>query len=159
MQVLAATIETQGWRKNDFSWTVDGELVIFGPFDCGRGDVDDGRGDVRRWRALTPVDGEPGQSPGYDFTPCPRWDAGRVGVRLRCGGRPRYVPPVGFGLGWRAASQSHRWTRYSLGAPGGIRTHTVAGLSDLPLPVGIRGLRSHSPRQYGTGQGQVPRET
>jgi hypothetical protein len=30
-------------------------------------------------------------------------------------------------------------------APGGSRTHTVAGLSDLPLPVGIRGL-IHSAR-------------
>lgn len=41
MKVLTATREKQGRRNNDFSWTVDGELVFFPPLDCSRGSVDD----------------------------------------------------------------------------------------------------------------------
>lgn len=44
MKVLTATRETQGWRDNDFSWTVEGELVFFVPIECGRGSIDDGCG-------------------------------------------------------------------------------------------------------------------
>jgi hypothetical protein len=41
MKVFTATSETQGLRDNDFSWTVEGELVFFAPIECGRGYVDD----------------------------------------------------------------------------------------------------------------------
>lgn len=41
MKVLAATRETQGWRDNDFCCTLEGELVLFPPFECGRGSIDD----------------------------------------------------------------------------------------------------------------------
>ena len=39
MKVLVATHETQGKRKNDFSWTTDGEPVLFG-FECDGERVD-----------------------------------------------------------------------------------------------------------------------
>jgi hypothetical protein len=41
MKVLTATSQTQGWRHNDFCWAVEGELVFFAPFECGRGSIDD----------------------------------------------------------------------------------------------------------------------
>jgi hypothetical protein len=41
MNVLTATSHTQGWRDNDFCWTVEGELVFMPPIECGRGSVDD----------------------------------------------------------------------------------------------------------------------
>jgi hypothetical protein len=41
MKVLTATSQKQGWCDNDFSWTVEGELVFFAPFECGRGFIDD----------------------------------------------------------------------------------------------------------------------
>ncbi len=41
MKVLTATSQTQGWRDNDFCWTVEGELVFFVPFECGWGFIDD----------------------------------------------------------------------------------------------------------------------
>lgn len=44
MNVLTATSQTQGWRDNDFCWTVEGELVLLPPLECGRGSVDDGCG-------------------------------------------------------------------------------------------------------------------
>jgi hypothetical protein len=31
MKVLISTDQTQGWRANDFCWTVEGELVFFPP--------------------------------------------------------------------------------------------------------------------------------
>jgi hypothetical protein len=52
MQVLAATIDTQGWRENDFCWAVEGELVFFAPFDCTRGYIDDGCGCRRSMAGL-----------------------------------------------------------------------------------------------------------
>jgi len=33
MKILVATKQTQGQRKNDFSWTDDGEILCFG-FEC-----------------------------------------------------------------------------------------------------------------------------
>jgi hypothetical protein len=36
MKVLTATSDTQGWRDNDFCWTVEGELVLLAPIECGR---------------------------------------------------------------------------------------------------------------------------
>jgi hypothetical protein len=39
MKVLVATKEKQGVRKNDFSWTNEGELVMFG-FECDGESVD-----------------------------------------------------------------------------------------------------------------------
>lgn len=44
MQVFTATKATQGQRDNDFSWSVEGELVIRHPSECGSGSVDDGCG-------------------------------------------------------------------------------------------------------------------
>lgn len=41
MKVLTATGQTQGWRDNDFCWTVEGELVLFVPIECSRGTTDD----------------------------------------------------------------------------------------------------------------------
>ena len=41
MKVLTATGQTQGWRDNDFCWTVEGELVFFVPIECSRGTIDD----------------------------------------------------------------------------------------------------------------------
>ena len=41
MKVLTATGQTQGWRDNDFRWTLEGELVFFAPFECSRGTTDD----------------------------------------------------------------------------------------------------------------------
>lgn len=52
MKVLTATRRTQGWRDNDFSWTVEGELVFFAPFECGRGSVDDDCGCRRSMAGL-----------------------------------------------------------------------------------------------------------
>lgn len=52
MRVLAATSQTQGWRDNDFSWTVEGELVFFGPLECGRGSIDDDCGCRRSMAGL-----------------------------------------------------------------------------------------------------------
>lgn len=34
MHILVATLETQGDLPDDFSWTVDGELVCLPPFIC-----------------------------------------------------------------------------------------------------------------------------
>ena len=53
MKVLTATSETQEWRDNDFSHTVDGELVFFPPLECGRGSVDDDCGCRRSMAGLT----------------------------------------------------------------------------------------------------------
>lgn len=52
MKVLTATRRTQGWRDNDFSWTVDGELVFFTPIECDRGSVDDDCGCRRSMAGL-----------------------------------------------------------------------------------------------------------
>jgi hypothetical protein len=41
MKVVTATSQTQGWRDNDFCWTVEGELLFFAPLECGRGSIDD----------------------------------------------------------------------------------------------------------------------
>ncbi len=52
MRVVTASSQTQGWRDNDFSWTVEGELVFFTPFDCARGFVDDDCGCRRSMAGL-----------------------------------------------------------------------------------------------------------
>jgi hypothetical protein len=52
MKVLAATNVTQGWRENDFCWTVEGELVFFPPIECGRGSIDDDCGCRRSMAGL-----------------------------------------------------------------------------------------------------------
>lgn len=39
MKVLVATKETQGRRRNDFSWTDEGEFVCF-PFECDGEQID-----------------------------------------------------------------------------------------------------------------------
>ena len=52
MKVLTATSQTQGWRDNDFCWTVEGELVFFAPFDCSRGTIDDDCGCRRSMAGL-----------------------------------------------------------------------------------------------------------
>lgn len=44
MKVLVATTETQGWRENDFCAAVEDELVLFVPFQCSGGSIDDGCG-------------------------------------------------------------------------------------------------------------------
>jgi hypothetical protein len=41
MRILTATNQTQGRRDNDFCWTLEGELVLFPPLECGRGSIDD----------------------------------------------------------------------------------------------------------------------
>ena len=33
MKVVTATSQTQGWRDNDFCWTVEGELLFFAPLE------------------------------------------------------------------------------------------------------------------------------
>jgi hypothetical protein len=61
MNVLVATSLTQGWRDNDFCWTVEDELVAFPPLDCEGGSIDDGCGcrrsvaGVASHRATTPI--------------------------------------------------------------------------------------------------------
>lgn len=52
MKVLAATRQTRGWRDNDFSWTVEGELVFITPLECGRGFIDDDCGCRRSMAGL-----------------------------------------------------------------------------------------------------------
>jgi hypothetical protein len=52
MKVLTASNQTQGWRDNDFSWTVEGELVVFPPIECGRGTIDDSCGCRRSMAGL-----------------------------------------------------------------------------------------------------------
>ncbi len=52
MKVLTATSQTQGWRDNDFSWTVEGELVFFAPIECSRGFIDDDCGCRRSMAGL-----------------------------------------------------------------------------------------------------------
>lgn len=52
MKVLAATKKTQGWRDNDFCWTVEGELVVFPPIECDDGGLDDGCGCHRAMAGL-----------------------------------------------------------------------------------------------------------
>jgi hypothetical protein len=52
MNVLTATNQTQGWRGNDFCWTVEGELVVFPAIECGRGSIDDGCGCRRSMAGL-----------------------------------------------------------------------------------------------------------
>jgi hypothetical protein len=52
MKVLTATNETQGWRDNDFCWTVEGELVIFPPLECDCGSIDDDCGCRRSMAGL-----------------------------------------------------------------------------------------------------------
>lgn len=49
-RVLVATSARQGERSSDFSWTVEGELVIW-PFECDadREDIDGGCGCRRSW--------------------------------------------------------------------------------------------------------------
>jgi hypothetical protein len=44
VKVLVATTETQGWRENDFCAAVEDELVLFVPFQCASGSIDDGCG-------------------------------------------------------------------------------------------------------------------
>ena len=44
MKVLTATSDTQGWRNNDYCFTVEGELVMFPPIECDCGTIDDGCG-------------------------------------------------------------------------------------------------------------------
>jgi hypothetical protein len=41
MHVLVATVETQGTRPNDYSWTLEGELVKIPLGRCTKGHVDD----------------------------------------------------------------------------------------------------------------------
>ena len=41
MRILTATNQTQGRRGDDFCWTVEGELVLFPPLECGRGSIHD----------------------------------------------------------------------------------------------------------------------
>lgn len=53
MKVLVATRQTQGRRENDFSWTIEGELVIFPPLECSCGEIDDGCGCRRSMAGLT----------------------------------------------------------------------------------------------------------
>jgi hypothetical protein len=52
MKVVTATGQTQGWRDNDFCWTVEGELVFFTPIECGRGYIDDDCGCRRSMAGL-----------------------------------------------------------------------------------------------------------
>ena len=52
MNVLTASNQTQGWRDNDFCWTVEGELVVFPPIECGRGSIDDDCGCRRSMAGL-----------------------------------------------------------------------------------------------------------
>jgi hypothetical protein len=52
MKVLTATGQTQGWRSNDFCWTVEGELVFFPPLECGDGSIDDACGCRRSMAGL-----------------------------------------------------------------------------------------------------------
>ena len=52
MKVLVATKETQGQRKNDFSWADEGELVNFGS-ECDREAIDGGCGCKRAMSGLT----------------------------------------------------------------------------------------------------------
>jgi hypothetical protein len=52
MKVLTATSQTQGWRENDFCWTVEGELVFFPQIECGRGTIDDDCGCRRSMAGL-----------------------------------------------------------------------------------------------------------
>jgi hypothetical protein len=52
MKVLTATNETQGWRDNDFCWTVEGELVVFPPVECDCGSIDDDCGCRRSMAGL-----------------------------------------------------------------------------------------------------------
>lgn len=44
MKVLTATSETQGWRANDYCFTIEGELVIFPAIECDCGTIDDACG-------------------------------------------------------------------------------------------------------------------
>lgn len=53
MKILSATNETQGMRENDFCWALEGELVFFVPFECGRGTVDDECGCRRAMAGLS----------------------------------------------------------------------------------------------------------
>jgi hypothetical protein len=53
MKVLTATSETQGLRDNDFCWTVEGELVLFPPIECGHGSIDDHCGCRRAMAGLS----------------------------------------------------------------------------------------------------------
>jgi hypothetical protein len=52
MKVLTATSQTQGWRENDFCWTVEGELVFLHPIECGRGTFDNDCGCRRSMAGL-----------------------------------------------------------------------------------------------------------
>ena len=52
MKALVATKETQGTRNNDFSWTQEGELVVFGA-ECDRESVDGRCGCRRAMSGLT----------------------------------------------------------------------------------------------------------
>jgi hypothetical protein len=52
MKVVTATSQTQGWRDNDFCWTVEGELLFFAPLECGRGSIDDNCGCRRSMAGL-----------------------------------------------------------------------------------------------------------
>lgn len=53
MKVLTATRETQGWRDNDYCWTIEGELVLFVPLECDGGSVDDECGCRRGMAGMT----------------------------------------------------------------------------------------------------------
>lgn len=47
MKVLVSTVETQGQRKNDYSWVPEGELLRTGGSECDREAID-GRCGCRR---------------------------------------------------------------------------------------------------------------
>src|SRR4051794_34110350 len=51
MQLLVTTKRTQGQRKNDFCWTGEDEIAIFGS-QCDRGSVDDACGCRRAMAGL-----------------------------------------------------------------------------------------------------------
>jgi hypothetical protein len=52
MKVLTATSDTQGWRDDDFCWTVEGELLLLPPIECEYGSVDDGCGCKRSMSSM-----------------------------------------------------------------------------------------------------------
>ena len=41
--------------------------------------------------------------------------------------------------GWTTTNRAHQYTTVTICSPGRIRTYSILGLSQLPLPVGIQG--------------------
>ena len=102
-----------------------------------------------------PVDRRRGGSPRCGAPPGVRdGRAVRSNSAVTCSHTPRPVHPIRK----RADTVGRSGSRRQSGTPGGVRTHTAAILSRLPLPVGLRGRAPHR-IEASNAERRMPRRT